>query len=358
MQSYNTKLPDHIRVWLNKRGISNETIALFNIGYTTSHPHLPLGAIVIPVNHPDGTHFFNKYRRDPNDDKKPKYLYDTGGRTSLFGAELLLGRPEVREKVKQIAKDTNSDTNYLLELNARDSIKTVVITEGELDTLVLHSLNIPAVSSTGGAQSFQEEFIELLRTNNVYVCYDNDRPGAQGVLKTHRLLAAKGIIPKVIEIPFQLGVKDISDFVSRGGDFHELMKTAQTFDDITEIEADLKKRSARWQTHNPIHEVFLEEERRLQEHHNTVSKNPKYEGSDEVLKAKAVPMSQLLDIPRDRKIKCLWHNEKTPSLHYFPKTNNFYCFGSCGRHYDTIDVYMHQHGVSFLEAVEELNKTS
>jgi DNA primase len=80
-----------------------------------------------------------------------------------------------------------------------------------------------------------------------------------------------------------------------------------------------------------------------------------YTGDDKVLKAKSYPMTNLIEF-RQKKACCPWHSEKTPSLAYYPKTNSAYCFGACGRAYDSIDAYRQKHGGSFINAVNELNK--
>ena len=119
------QLNNHHQHWLNKRGVSDEVLRLFNIS-TYEHPQIG-ECIRIPF-----TEHHAKYRRDPLDDRKPKYLYDAGGKVTLYGSDKL-----------------------------QPHHTSVVITEGELDALVLWSLNIPAVSSTGGAMSFQEEWKEV-----------------------------------------------------------------------------------------------------------------------------------------------------------------------------------------------------
>ena len=66
-------------------------------------------------------------------------------------------------------------------------------------------------------------------------------------------------------------------------------------------------------------------------------------------------MTSLLDFNRHRKMCCPWHNEQTPSLVYYPKTNTAYCFGACGRRYDAIDAYMLKHGLNFTQAIKQMN---
>ena len=325
------QLNNHHQHWLNKRGVSDAVIELFNLS-TYNHPQIG-ECIKIPYS---DTH--SKYRRDPLDDRKPKYLYDAGGKVTLFGWEVI-------KDLYLTSFTPEQRISYGLEAKP-----VAVITEGELDSLVLWSLNIPAVSSTGGAMSFQEEWADDLKHYDIYLCFDNDDAGAEGMVKVLKYLPHA----KVIFIPEQPDVKDITDFVSRGGDFHALMATAKSYPDITAVEADKALRKAQWLP-TRFHNKYLDHHRQEHERANRPTPNRK-DITDAVLRAKAYPMDNILDFKRN-KMCCPWHNEKTPSLQYYPKTNSAYCFGQCGRAYDSIDAYRIKHpGTSFIEAVKELNK--
>ena len=329
-----------LRQWLNDRGITDEVIALFNI-QSTDHPSIG-ECIEIPI-----TPTWSKYRRHPLDDRKPKYLYDKGGKVTLYGADKLLGPKDVQETVERIAAKTGSDPDLLKRVNMMGVIEKILITEGELDTLVAWSQNIPAVSSTGGALSFQEDWAIDLAPYQVYVCFDNDEAGAEGMVKVLKHIPDA----KIVFVPTMPDVKDISDYVSKGGDLRDLLATAKSFKTIEEVEEDKKHRKANWQS-TTFHNKYIAKHR--EQAQRTTEPNP-YTGSDPVLKAKEYPMGNLINFER-HKACCPWHNEKTPSLHYYPKTNSAYCFGGCGRSYDSIDAYMLTHGVGFLQAVKELNK--
>lgn len=73
----------------------------------------------------------------------------------------------------------------------------------------------------------------------------------------------------------------------------------------------------------------------------------------DISKAKAFPMTQIVDLNRGNVTKCLWHEDKNPSMHYYEKTNHLFCF-VCNKKADTIDVVMQQKHISFIEAVKLL----
>jgi len=304
--------------WLMRRRVSADIIKSFHIR-TGSALGLE-NCLILPVNSPDGTFSFNKYRRDPSDSRKPKYLYDKGGKVTLYGADHLLPEHD-----------------------------TVVITEGELDALVLWSLNIPAVSSTGGALSFQEDWAQLLEGRQVYVCLDNDDAGAEGMVKIHSYIPTA----KFIFIPEQANTKDITDFVSRDGDFTGLMTTALSYPDETSIVEDMNRRAASWLP-TRFHSAWIKKHQ--EQAQRTTFEGRKIVHDDKVLNAKEYPISNLIKFNKDRKAICPFHTENTPSLHYYKATNSTYCFGGCGKAYDSIAIYQKQNGCTFREAVTDLNR--
>jgi hypothetical protein len=77
--------------------------------------------------------------------------------------------------------------------------------------------------------------------------------------------------------------------------------------------------------------------------------------ASQVSQAKAVPVTDYLKVRRDGKTNCIWHNEKTPSMHYYKKDNAVHCFG-CGRGGDVVDVVQQLMGLDFKDAVRHLIK--
>lgn len=298
--------------WLSRRKISDSIISEFNVHWG-SNPTFG-ECIVIPVHNENGKIIFNKYRRNPLQiDVKPKYLYDRGSKTALYG------------------------------LHRIEDAKTVLVTEGEMDCLVAWSHNIPAVSGTGGANTFLEEWGKYFIDKEVILCFDNDLAGGEGMVN------ALKVIPhaKIVFIPDRAGVKDISDYVQNGGDLHSLLRTAVSLNTLEKVQEDKANRQSIWLS-TFYHEAFIKE-------HNKVVFEPRKRDqkiTDKVLKAKDYPIDSMIEFNRN-KAKCIWHNEKDESMHYYVDSNTLYCFG-CGKFGDSIDVYKQIHNVSFKEAVEKL----
>lgn len=69
-----------------------------------------------------------------------------------------------------------------------------------------------------------------------------------------------------------------------------------------------------------------------------------------LLRAREVPITNFVQFNRAGFAKCLWHNESTGSLKYYPKDNKTHCFG-CQAGGDVVDVVMQMHHLGFKEAV-------
>jgi len=292
--------------WLHRCKVTDTVIELFDIH------SIDESQIIIPIHDVNGNFLFNKYRRSPLDLRTPKYLYDKGGKLSLYGVHLI--------------KDC----------------KSVLITEGEKDTLVAWSHNIPAVTGTGGAMSFNKEWASYFTDKEVIICFDNDSAGGEGMV---RIL---DIIPhaKILFLPDRGNLKDISDYVEGGGNLNELIKTAKFLPSLEAVKENRCDRIATFQSVY-FHNAYIKE------HEKTVGVIKKRFETDRVLRAKAYSISNILSFSHN-KTKCLWHNENSASLHYYKDNNTCYCFGQCGRVFDSIDVYRQLHKCSFNEAISAL----
>lgn len=301
-----------LRNWLSHRKISDSVISEFNVHWGNNPTFGE--CIVIPIFDIDGKVIFNKYRRSPLQDVKPKYLYDKGSKSSIYGIHKI--------------KDE----------------KTILVTEGEMDCLVAWSHNIPAVSGTGGAGTFLEEWGQYFTDKEVILCFDNDLAGGEGMVNALKVIPQA----KIVFIPDRAGIKDISDYVQNGGDLNALIKTAVSLNTIEKVLEDKANRQSVWQS-TYFHEAFIKE-------HTKVVYEPRKRDekiNDKLLRAKDYPIDSLLEFNMN-KARCPFHNEKTPSLHYYRNTNTCYCFGGCGKAFDSIDIYRKLYNCSFKEALEKL----
>lgn len=83
-----------------------------------------------------------------------------------------------------------------------------------------------------------------------------------------------------------------------------------------------------------------------------IKKLPEGQITDEMIKrAKQFPLSSIIEINKREYAKCINHDDHNPSM--YCKENYVYCF-SCGYSGDALDVMMRVKGLSFVEAVKEM----
>lgn len=301
--------------WLSNSKITPDVMVEFNI-HVGNHDKLG-ECIVIPINNSDGSFSFNKYRRNPmvDDVNLPKYLYDAGASMTLFGGD----------KIKNHNK--------------------VLLVEGEKDALVCWSHNIPAVSSTGGAMSFNREWTELLDGKEVTILFDNDEPGGTGMARLMEWFPDA----KVVFLPDRPGIKDIADYVGSGGDIHKLLDGAVLLNSMEAVTEHRANRLALWQSTH-YHDAYIKRYSPKPESKYVKNRSDK---TDKIERAREYPIDTIAQFNGNKRL-CYWHNEKSPSLTYFPGTNSCWCFG-CSKRADAIDIYRAEHNCTFLEAINALS---
>lgn len=153
-------LPARIREYLNNRGITDELVSDFKLGWGEFYGKW---WITIPIPDKDGKYTFFKLRQDPEDETNPdKYkFYPVGSEATIYGWESLKGKKS-----------------------------TLVICEGEFDRLILSEFAVPAITSTAGAGTFKKEWLEHLKGfDDIYVAFDKDEAGEKASEKLIGLLA-------------------------------------------------------------------------------------------------------------------------------------------------------------------------
>ncbi len=255
------------RDYLHSRGITDEAIEMYRIEGDDRK-------IIIPVKG------FNKYRTYP----EKNYFYDKGFSAALFGIEQI------------------------------GSSRWCVLTEGELDALRLASLGIPAVSGSGGAKTFKDEWISEL-PQYVFICYDTDDVGVEAAKKIHWKIPNS----RVVKLPVG---KDVTEYLTLHSkeDFELLLTQSVMIQMPLEEPPVFRKTTAR--TNAELEEI------------------------------KKIPISDYIKFTHG-KAKCVFHSETNPSMQFYPKDNRVFCF-SCGKGGDIVDVIQAMQGVDFKDAVKFL----
>lgn len=340
-------MPPFIVEWLLQRTLSLETIEKFGIYWDGKR-------IVIPVHDARGSFLFNKYRRSPTEENAaiPKYQYDTGSIVVLYNEKTM--------------KELNSD-------------EPLFIVEGEFDCLALENIGLHAVSSTGGAGSFQPEWVEKFQNvNNIIICFDSDESGMKGAIKVQQLLPQAS----VLALPFKQG-KDVTEFLQNNnpsafftlkskkyqipqdlkdiGDKKVLAQKVQEFKNAADTLLTQRQQIIASREYDPYIEFALEYVNKRYETYREQKK--RFEARKQLAQSgveidvKQVPVDSIISFNNQGYAPCIWHNERTASMFYnnfqskFPNTVK--CFG-CGAMGDVIDVVMQMHNLDFKEAVNFL----
>jgi hypothetical protein len=193
---------DALDILQTKRGLTLETIKRFKLGWDSDR-------ILIPITGPDGSIVnIRKYKYGAAKDKMiawgPRY-----NRARLFPFE-----------------NTKSDW--------------VLLCEGETDCMLACQMGYPAVSATGGADTWLEEFNQQLKGKRVVICYDADPAGRKGATATALKLLPHAAEVRILTLPLagSKEEKDITDYFKNLGhtkaDFDKLIESAEKVEPLAE----------------------------------------------------------------------------------------------------------------------------
>lgn len=183
-----------VHEWLVGRGLTEHTIAEFKIGEQVKDGK----AIAVFPYVRDGE-FINAKYRDVAD--KRGMRQEGGAEPCLFGWHLIEPR-----------------------------LRTIAITEGEIDAMTLHQCGIPALSGNAGATNHQwieNDWERLERFSEIFVCYDDDEAGHKGAKEVIQRLGVERC--KLVKF----GAKDANQWLQEGAsgeDFHAALKEAKFVD--------------------------------------------------------------------------------------------------------------------------------
>lgn len=164
-----------------KRGLTDEAIKRFKIGYNGERITIPIyikGHLVnIKYYLPGGKiKFFSHFEELENNERV------TYGDARLYPHDNLAG-----------------DTIYLFE--------------GEMDALLGCSLGLNAITNTAGAGTFFSEWTAAMTKKHVVICYDNDLTGEQGAEKVYKALERRAASVKIVKLPGLENKQDFTDYI-------------------------------------------------------------------------------------------------------------------------------------------------
>src|SRR3989344_4183697 len=183
VEKYHKALTPEIINYLNKRGITDDRISQYKVGYISEYG---TWWIAIPIKDLNGNYSFLKLRQDPKYGDK-KMTWPNGIEAQIYDWESLI-----------MAKDR------------------VLIAEGEMDALLMKSHGITCITNTHGAMTIDELWFEHFKPELEYfICYDNDDVGKNGSNKLANALFNAGCVKiNIITLPEEVGNKgDLGDYI-------------------------------------------------------------------------------------------------------------------------------------------------
>ena len=226
--------------YMKDRGISEETMNRFGIGYADGSWHsllehmeglgvsreklLKLGLISQSKGR-----YYDKFR-----DRVIFPIINAGGKVIGFGGRILGdGNPKyLNSQESEVFQKKNNLYNLNLAKTDITMEDRIVLVEGYMDVISLYQAGIRNVCASLGT-ALTENQARLIRryTKNVILSYDADEAGQNAAMRGVDILYAEGLRPKVLRIT---DGKDPDDFVKKNGRpaFAKLMDDALPFGDF------------------------------------------------------------------------------------------------------------------------------
>ena len=225
---------------LNERGITQDTIEQFLLGWDGSR-------ITIPIFDQEGKiRNVRKYKPETKNGESKVISYGSG-----YGSARLY-------PVGNLVYDE------------------IMLVEGEMDAILANQMGYKAVTVTGGAGTWKSKWGELFKNKIVNIVYDIDEAGQKGAQKIARLLLPHTEVVKVIDLPINEPKNgDITDyFITLGHTKEELDKTIKKAK-----EYEIKEHSEKPKD-DEIYEVHLSKASKSQYYFKKVRMNTIISGKD------------------------------------------------------------------------------
>lgn len=197
---YHDALDEHIgalRWWTEERGLSIETVTKHKLGYAAPGLSDHLKSRGFTQEEVESTSLVVGRREFLQGTMTIPYV--TSGHVTLIrGRALSGGSQKYLTPPGQKGKLFNSDATFTAE-------NELIVTEGEIDCMVLEQHGFPAVG-VSGAQGWQDSWASYFsEVRRVFVVFDNDDPGRRGAQKVVNSIGPKA---RIVTMPEEVGKKN------------------------------------------------------------------------------------------------------------------------------------------------------
>lgn len=248
-----------VRRYAEKRGLSQETIETFQIGYSPNSwdgliEFLKSKKVQLSVaeearlvkSKQQGTGYYDLFR-----DRLMFPIFSSQGHAIAFGGRILeQGEPKYLNSPEHMAF-VKGKILYGLFQTARyiRSEDSVLIVEGYMDLVSLYQAGLRNVVATMGT-ALTAEHAKLIKrlTRNVIVLFDGDGAGQEAAERSLPILLSEGLYPKGLILENNL---DPDDFVKKFGP-DELQKKLQKAPDLFSLQLSEKMKNYRGEASQKI----------------------------------------------------------------------------------------------------------
>jgi len=122
--------------------------------------------------------------------------------------------------------------------NVVDSSGPIYICEGETDCLTALVQGLRAITGTGGAGTWRQEWSELFKGQDIIIAYDNDKAGRNGVSRILQSLKQHVASIAVLEVPEN---EDLNSLHQKGVKISDLSTRQPTEAETDEVEAIIEQ---------------------------------------------------------------------------------------------------------------------
>ncbi len=227
--------------YLNNRGLSDEIIDEFEIGYASSDPDT-LSKLLLAKEYDEeaminsglinrGKGLYDLFR-----DRVTFPIHNPSGRPVAFSARIYEKKDGeakyINTKETPIFKKGEILFNYHRARNEARKLKRLVLVEGQMDAIRVYASGIKNVVATMGT-ALTDMHVKLLSRLNVEIvlCFDNDAAGEKATLAAGELLQKNGINPTVVRLS---GEKDPDEYILTHGvdSYIDLLNHGMSFFDF------------------------------------------------------------------------------------------------------------------------------
>jgi DNA primase len=209
--------------YLLKRGLSEEIINEFEIGYAISKPD-NLSKILLSKGYDEnilletglaniGNSLYDLFR-----DRITFPIHNADGRCVGFSARIYKDIDEakyINTKETPVFKKGNILFNYHRASKEASNYKYILVVEGQMDAIRIYSSGIKSVVATMGTALTQKHVALLKRLGvDVILAFDNDNAGLKATITNGDILANEDVNVKVLRIK---DAKDPDEYILKNG---------------------------------------------------------------------------------------------------------------------------------------------